>query len=114
VEKPEGKRPLGSLRSRWENNVNKKFWEQLIAFLLYDADCVENDAFNHSYIVIRCRGKDFIDPLPSNDRGIHIQTHRLMGGIYEDVVEMHTKFHKDWFRHSKVDNGEFTDTQTAC
>jgi hypothetical protein len=23
------------------------------------------------------------EPLPSNDRGIHIQTHRLMGGIYE-------------------------------
>jgi hypothetical protein len=42
----------------------------------------------------------FIKPLPSNDRGIftkplssnkrgmHIQTHRLMGGIYEVCLEM--------------------------
>jgi hypothetical protein len=43
-----------------------------------------------------------------------------MGGIYEvrrgDGLrwhDIHTKFHKDWFRHSKVDMGEFTDTQTA-
>jgi hypothetical protein len=24
---------------------------------------------------------------------------------------MHTKFHKDWFRHSKINKGGFTDTQ---
>jgi hypothetical protein len=24
-----------------------------------------------------------------------------------------TKFHKDWFRHSKVDGGGYTDTQRA-
>jgi hypothetical protein len=24
----------------------------------------------------------FTEPLPSNDRGIHVQTHRLMGQIY--------------------------------
>jgi hypothetical protein len=34
---------------------------------------------------------------------IHIQTHRLMEGIYEICHDIHTKFHKDWFRHSKVD-----------
>jgi hypothetical protein len=28
-------------------------------------------------------GIHFTEPLPSNDKGIHIQTHRLMGGIYE-------------------------------
>jgi hypothetical protein len=49
--------------------------------------------------------------------GIHIQTHRLMGGIYEvrrwDGVSCHdiyTNFHKDLFRHSKVDRGN---TQTT-
>jgi hypothetical protein len=26
--------------------------------------------------------------LPSNKRGIHIQTHRLMGGIYKYATEM--------------------------
>jgi hypothetical protein len=40
------------------------------------------------------------------------QTHRLMGGIYEVLRwdelrchDIHTEFHKDWFRHSKVDMG---------
>jgi hypothetical protein len=29
------------------------------------------------------------EPLPSNDRGIHVQTHRLMGGIFfNQAVEM--------------------------
>jgi hypothetical protein len=44
----------------------------------------------------------------------------LMGGSYEFAVEMgsdgmlYTKFHKDWFRHSKVVRGETqTDTQTT-
>jgi hypothetical protein len=32
---------------------------------------------------IRCRSNVFTEPLPSNDRGIHIQTLRLMGGIYK-------------------------------
>jgi hypothetical protein len=42
---------------------------------------------------------------------IHIQTHRLMGGIYEVgrhnglKCTIHTKFHKDWFRHSKANVG---------
>jgi hypothetical protein len=34
-------------------------------------------------VCIRCCGNVFSEPLPSNDRGLHIQTHRLMGGIYE-------------------------------
>jgi hypothetical protein len=32
--------------------------------------------------ILRCRGDVLTEPLPSNER-IHIQTHRLMGGIYE-------------------------------
>jgi hypothetical protein len=41
--------------------------------------------------------------------GIHIQTHRLMVGIYEirhwdgpRCHHTHTKFHKDWFRYPEV------------
>jgi hypothetical protein len=47
--------------------------------------------------------------------------HRLMGGIYKVYPwdglrchDIHIKFHKDWFRHSKVDGGIYTDTQTGC
>jgi hypothetical protein len=39
--------------------------------------------FFYCCVCISCRGNVFTEPLPSNDRGIHIQTHRLMGGIYE-------------------------------
>jgi hypothetical protein len=41
-----------------------------------------------------------------------------MGGIYEvhhgDGLrghDIHTKFDKDWFKHSKVNRGEFTNTK---
>jgi hypothetical protein len=41
---------------------------------------------------------------------MHMQTQRLMGGIGKVAPEMasfathtHTEFHKDWFRHLKVD-----------
>jgi hypothetical protein len=61
---------------------------------------------------IRCRSVIFTKPLHSNCKGIHIQTHTLMGRIYEVCCwyglrchDMHTKFHKNWFRHSKVDGG---------
>jgi hypothetical protein len=49
---------------------------------------------------------------------IRIQTHRLMGGIYEVrrwdgslCRDMHSKFNNDWFRHSRVKWCGFTDTQ---
>jgi hypothetical protein len=32
---------------------------------------------------IFCHGNMFTELLPSNDKGIQIDTHRLMGGIYE-------------------------------
>jgi hypothetical protein len=64
---------------------------------------------------IRCRGNIYTEPLLSNDKGLHIQTHRQMGGIYEvrrldglRCHDIHTKFDKDWFRHSKVNMGGYT------
>jgi hypothetical protein len=63
----------------------------------------------------------FTKPLPSNNRRLHIQTYRLMGDIYEvhhsdglRCRDIHTKSHKDWFRHSKVNRVGFKDTETAC
>jgi hypothetical protein len=38
--------------------------------------------FFYCCVYIRGRGNVFTEPLPSNARGIHIQTHRLIG-IYE-------------------------------
>jgi hypothetical protein len=54
--------------------------------------------------------------------GLHIQAHRLMGRINEErrsdglsCHDMRNKFHKHWFRHTKVNTEGvvFTDTQTA-
>jgi hypothetical protein len=63
-------------------------------------------------VCILCRGDVFTDPLPSN-----INIHRLRWGIYEvrrwdgrRCHDIYTKFHKNCFRHSKVNRG-FTDTQ---
>jgi hypothetical protein len=57
-------------------------------------------------------GVHFTKPWPSNDR-TDTYRHRFMGGIYEvrrwDGLRCHgiyTKFHKYWFRHSKVNRGE--------
>jgi hypothetical protein len=95
--------------------TNKKFWEEIIAYFpSYVPDQIENDASKNSIVAcIHCRGKVFTDPLPSTDRGIHVQTYRLMGGIYEvcrwnrlRCHDMHTEFHKDWYRHSKVNWGD--------
>jgi hypothetical protein len=37
---------------------------------------------------IRRRGKAFTELLPSNDSGIHIETHRLMEGFMKYAVEL--------------------------
>jgi hypothetical protein len=62
--------------------------------------------FFHSCVCICCRGNVCTEP--SN---IHIQTHRLMGGIYEvrrlDGMRCHDihTISKNEFRHSKVNRG---------
>jgi hypothetical protein len=68
--------------------------------------------FFYGFLYIRCRGNVFNESFPSNARGIDIQTHRLMGGIYEvrrwdglRCHDIHNKFHKDWFTHTHVDGG---------
>jgi hypothetical protein len=64
----------------------KKFWEELIAYFpLYDTGHIENDTSNSSSIVA-CVFVTTVTFLPSRClatiRGIHIQTHRLMGGNF--------------------------------
>jgi hypothetical protein len=58
---------------------------QTHTLLWYDTVHIENDMSNNSPIVayIRCCRNVFTELLPSNDREIHIQTDRQMGGIYE-------------------------------
>jgi hypothetical protein len=52
-------------------------------------DRIENDVQQFFYCMcIRWRGNVFTESLPSNDKGIHIQTHRLTGGIYNYTVGM--------------------------
>jgi hypothetical protein len=62
-------------------------------------------------LCIHCHGNVFTKSLPSNDRGTHIQTHRLMGGIYEvhhpDWLRCHDVWvYEDWSRCSKVSRGD--------
>jgi hypothetical protein len=72
------------------NDINKsynEFWEEQIAYhplilhrlhrKLHDQQCF------YCSVCISCSGNDFIEPLPNNDRVIHIYTHGLMGGINE-------------------------------
>jgi hypothetical protein len=76
--------------------------------LRYDIDRTVNASNNSSIVAcIRCRGNVFTEPLPSTDMVRHVQTHRLMGGIYElrrsdgcRCHDIHIKFERDWFRDS--------------
>jgi hypothetical protein len=80
-------------------------------------DRIENDASNSSSI-LQCVFVAAVTFLPSPCLAtvrMHIQTHRLMGGIYEvchlDGVrwqDIHTRFNNNWFRHSKVDKVGYT------
>jgi hypothetical protein len=50
------------------------------------------------------------EPLPSNDREIHIQIYRVMGRIYEVVIEMGSGA---TIYIQKLIGREYTDTQTG-
>jgi hypothetical protein len=90
---------------------NKKFWEELITFFPLIRHGPHRKRYvQWFYCCIRCRGNVITEPLPSTDKGVYIQTHRLMGGIYEVRHDIHTKFNKDWFTNFEVDGGGVTDT----
>jgi hypothetical protein len=70
----------------WDD-INKKFWEELIAYFPLIRHGSHRkwrvQQFLYSCVWIRCRCNVFTEPLPSNDRGFHIQAFKLVGGIYE-------------------------------
>jgi hypothetical protein len=95
---------------------NKKFWDELMAYFPLKWHGPHRkwrlQQFFYCCVCIRCRDNIFTEPLSSNDSRIHIQTHKLMGGIYEVSCwdglrcnDVHTNFHKDWFSHSKINGG---------
>jgi hypothetical protein len=58
------------------------FGEELMAN--FSTDRIENNAFNNLIVAcIRCRGKILPSRCLATIEGIHIQTRRLMEGIYE-------------------------------
>jgi hypothetical protein len=74
-----------SVASSDDRNRNKKFWEELIAYIpLYDTGRIENDVSNNSYIAA-CVFITAVKFLPSRClatiRGIHIQTQTDGGDI---------------------------------
>jgi hypothetical protein len=77
--------------------LNKKFWEELISYfpMIRRGPHIKwrVQRFFYSCLCIHCRGNVFTEPLPSNDKGINIHTHRLMGGIYEVHLRSHICLH---------------------
>jgi hypothetical protein len=73
-------------------HLNKKFWEELISyFLLIRHGPHRKWRVLQFYccICIRCGGNVFTEPLRSNDRGIHIQTHRMRrGGLWSTSLRV--------------------------
>jgi hypothetical protein len=99
--------------SNTKRNNNKKFSEELITYF----PLIQHEPHRKGHIqqfincrvCIHCHNNVFTKPLPSNDKGIHIQTLRHGRDLWSMPMrwlrcdDIHTKFHKDWFRHSKVD-----------
>jgi hypothetical protein len=57
------------------------FWKEIIAyFSSYDTNRIEINAFNKSFSVGRVSISS--EPLHSNNKGIHINTQRLMGETF--------------------------------
>jgi hypothetical protein len=96
----------------------KKFWEERITYFPLVRHGPHRKRRIQQFLsccaCIRCRGKVFNPAFASNDKGTHVQTHRLIGGICEvrrwNGLRCHdnlirTKFHKNWFRHSKFNSG---------
>jgi hypothetical protein len=101
--------------------INKKFWEELAYLSLIRQGPHRHrqvQQFFYCYVCIRCRGNVLLlTRCLATTVGLHLQTYKLMGSIYEVRClnglrrhDIHTKFHKVRFRHSKVEMG-YTNTQ---
>jgi hypothetical protein len=87
---------------------------------LIDIDRTENDASKilASLLAFIAAGTCLPNRCLTTRGGMHIKTHRLIGGICEvcrwnglRYRVIHTRFNKDWFRHSKLNRVGYTDTQ---
>jgi hypothetical protein len=99
--------------------TKNKFHKEII---VYETDLVENDAYKHYSAA--CIFLVAVTFLSSSCLGTILGYSQKHTNLYEEFTKyapemcrsamayVHTKFHRDWFRHSKVDN-EYTGTQTA-
>jgi hypothetical protein len=80
-------------------------------------ECIYKYASNNSSIVgpayQKQKGRTIPNHCLATTGDIHIQTHRLLAGIYEvchwdglRCPDTYTKFHRDWFRRSKADGAD--------
>jgi hypothetical protein len=83
-----GEISLISFRHKEQLNLkSKKLWEELIPYFPLTRQGPHRkrraQQFLYCCMCIRCRGNVFTESLATNGKGINIQTHRLMEGIYE-------------------------------
>jgi hypothetical protein len=103
-------------------SVNNKFWEELtpnfplIRYGSYRKRRVQSSSIFVGVFVAAVTVLRSLCLLTTG--GIHMQTHKLMAAIYEvrrwdefRYHDIHTKFHNDWFRHSKVNSHSQTHRQ---
>jgi hypothetical protein len=102
---------------------NQKFQEELIAYfpLIRHRSNRKLRVQQFFCFCLFVAAVTFLPTLPSNDRGIHIQTYRLMGGIYEacrwDELrchDIHNKFHKNWLKPSNLLGEIHRNTDSNC
>jgi hypothetical protein len=76
---------LRSYRKQQDNSPRSSAKKDSPTFLWYEEPHRKGrvQQFSHCCVSIRCLCNAFTEPLPSNDRGIHIQTYRTMGEIFE-------------------------------
>jgi hypothetical protein len=95
------------------HTYNEKFWEELIAYfplIRYGPQRKRHvQQFCHCCVFIRWRCSVLTEPLPSNDRGIHIQTQRDLQSmpLRSAQVPWYTyQVHKDWSVIKKLTGGD--------
>jgi hypothetical protein len=62
-------------------NINTHTYNNLLSLIRHGPHRKRRvQQFLYFYVYVCCCANVFTELLPGNDRGIHIQTHRLMGG----------------------------------
>jgi hypothetical protein len=95
--------------------LNKNFWITYLPLIRHGPHRKLRLQQFFCCVCICCSGNVFTEPLPTDGRGIHVQTHGMMGGIYDvrrwdrwdrlRCHDTHTKFRKNWCGHWTVNEG---------